>query len=219
MLSTALIEIAPDAGDLIQMKADTVTVRAIAASGTVCARKVISSQFWYGMASSSGRFAVNDSVHVYRVATDTWTRGVIAAVDTGAAAVARIPACQYGDSTAATAPVTRVAMRFTGFTDTLRVGAAVRSYQRTLFGLVNRGGNGWLVRHVSPDSAQALAGPLLPDSGIAFTYLDVIGVPTATAANVERVEILLRGLTRNRISGGVGHLNDSLRVMVRLRNR
>ena len=74
------------------------------------------------------------------------------------------------------------------------------------------------MRQVGTDTARALAGPLLPDSGLAFTYFDASGDTTTTASEVGRVEIFLRGLSAAPVSGGISHLTDSSRVMVDIRN-
>lgn len=218
VLTSAFLELSATDGDVIAVAADTVRIRAVTGAGLICSWRSISGNIWYGLPSMSGVFEVDDSVFAYGLDSDTWNTVAIAAADTGAAAASKIPACFYGDSTTSTAPATEVALRLNGLTDTLMVGAPLRSFEHTTFALTNRGGVAWLTRRIGSDSAQALVGPLQPDSGLVFTFYDSSGDPTTDAAAVDRVEILLRGVSSTPISGGVGHLTDSLRVIVKVRN-
>ncbi len=218
LLGNAFLELSASEGDVIAVASDTVTIRATKAAAVVCSWKSVSGSIWYGLPSMSGEFEVNDSVFTYGVDSDSWGTATIADVATGTDATSKIPACFYGDSTTSTAPATEVALGFSGMTDTLMVGAPIRSFEHTTFALVNRGSVAWLTRRIGGDSAQALAGPLLPDIGLEFTYHDANGDTTSVAANVDRVGILLRGMSSRQMSGGVGYLIDSLRVMVKVRN-
>ena len=219
VLRNAFLELSVTEGDVIVVASDTVKIRRVKGAGVICSWKSISGSIWYGLPSMSGEFEVSDSVFAYGMGSDSWGTATIADVATGTDATSKIPACFYGDSTTATAPATKVALGLSGMTDTLMVGAPIRSFEHTTFALVNRGSVAWLTRTIEGDSAQALAGPLLPDSGLVLTYHDANGDTTSVAANVDRVGILLRGMSSRPISGGVGYLTDSLRIMVMVRNK
>ena len=218
VVANAIFELSASEGDLIAAAPDSIRMRAAVAGGILCSWTSVSDSIWYGLPSVSGEFVANDSVFVYGVSDDSWSIGQLAAVDTGTAATSRIPACFYGDSTTSTAPATEAAVRITGITDTLTVGAPIRAFEHTTFALRERSNSGWLVRRIGSDSAQVLAGPLMLDSGLVLSYYDSAGDSTSNPANVDRVEIFLRGLSNEAISGGRGYLSDSLRVMVKVRN-
>ena len=218
ILASSLLELSASEGDLIAIESDSVRLRAVRGGGTICSWKSVSGNTWYGLPSVSGELQSGDSAFVYDAASDDWDTALIAAVDTGSVAAATIPACFYGDSTTATAPATKAAIRLSGLSGTAKVGAPVRSFQHTTFALRNSGDAGWLIRQVGSDSARALAGPLLPDSGLALSYFDASGSATTSTSAVEHVEIFLRGVSPGRVSGNVGRLADSIRVRVNVRN-
>ena len=218
LLVDAFLELSPTEGDVMAVGSETVTIRAARGAGVICSWKSISGSHWYGFSSVSGEFEVGDSVFTYGVDSNSWATAAIQDIETGTDATTKIPACFYGDSTTATAPAIKVALNFSGITDTLMVGAPVRSFEHTTFALVNQGSVAWLTRKLAGDSARALAGPLLPDSGLEFTYRDAQGDTTSVAAEVDQVGILLRGMSSRKISGGRGHAIDSLRVTVKIRN-
>lgn len=124
----------------------------------------------------------------------------------------------------------------TSISPTILQGAAIRFIRRAHYSLYQSGNDGlWYLGYMCSSCGNAtvspIAGPFkaylptgagMDTSGIRITYFDSTGATTATAANVARISIVLRGQTRSalNVSGLKRGVNmDSIRLNVALRNR
>jgi prepilin-type N-terminal cleavage/methylation domain-containing protein len=115
------------------------------------------------------------------------------------------------------------------------VGAAVRFTRKVRYAFYQNGADGlWYLGYQNCNAGavcggiQPVSGPFLPASadpnvtGFRFDYFDANGLPTNVAANVARIDIIARPVSRNRISAGSATrttFSQTDRVSVALRNR
>jgi hypothetical protein len=132
------------------------------------------------------------------------------------------PFCFWGDSTVSM-PRPQATLELQADTSVLNsvvVGAPVRAFRRTQYGLFTQGGHWWLGRRVgAAPSYEIVTGPLLSpgEGGIVFTYYDATGAVTGDPAQVARVQIALRATNLKPASAGTQVLRDSLSTAVFLR--
>ncbi len=135
------------------------------------------------------------------------------------------PVCFWGDSTTA-APRPQAAIELTGTAAslaTLKVGASLRVFRRTKYGLFAQDGRWWLGRRVGAGAWELLTGPMLSpaNGGLTFTYYDANDAVTTDPTLVSRVEFTLRSESYGRVSAagqGGSTVGDSLTMTVFLRN-
>ncbi len=111
-------------------------------------------------------------------------------------------------------------------------GSPVRFFRPATYSLYRGTGAAWMLGYSSCAAGtctvrQPLSGPYLPFAsrgagGIAFTYLDGGGAPTADPSRIARIDVVAR--TRSASALDVGHVRgqpyrDSLAVTIALRNR
>ena len=211
-----LREVSAPGGDLLDMKADELTIRAQRAFGLVCAVDYAASPpeltaFKIGPAIQPG-----DSVFVYhdndpdKSLDDEWFGGIVTQVDTTAncsGAPAQTIAVPFVGTTAAATPP-----------DTVRIGAPVRAFDIFTYGQYEIDGEPYLGRRLrGAGNPDPLVGPLLADGGVSFRYLDALGAATTVDTLVAQIEVILRYQADVR---GFGNdlVSDSLLVRVYPRN-
>ena len=106
------------------------------------------------------------------------------------------------------------------------VGSPVLGYRIVTYGLYqpNPGPNAdWYLGFTNPSGVrQPLVGPLLPN-GLTLTYYNASGVVTTARDSVARIDIVVRGLTRQAVRPSAGTATpaqavDSIRTSVAVRN-
>ena len=203
-------------GDLNAIGAQSITLRSIRGGGVICDK--VSGQARYAIWQPFGSFGAtaDDSALVYGQTTESWT-----SVRTTMPASPGTP-CSWG---AGFMPGTWVDLAVTAPIDTagVGIGSGIRSFQRAQYGMFQQSGRWWLGRKLgSAGSFELVTGPLRApaDSGLVFHYYDATNTETAVAADVTRIEVVLRsesaGMARS--STGLGMRRDSLRITVFLRN-
>ncbi len=186
-----LREISTQAGDLVEMGSDSLTIRAQREFGLACAVDYSTSPPRLTVMKVGPFFSPGDSVFVFhdndpeRSADDAWFGGTVRAVDQAATCgsePAQVLSLPFVGATAAASPP-----------DSVRVGAPVRGFDVFTYGLYEIDGEAYLGRHTRGAAApDQLVGPLLPTTGLAFRYLDSSGTVTSVAGNVSEIEITLR---------------------------
>ena len=221
MLSWAIQEASATGGDLTTLGTNSVTMRAVHASGIICS----TSTQWLGVHDISGQFTASDSVLTYSIQNDNWNIVTVADTDTTTSGLAtKTPDCFWGDTTSAPNP--EVAVDLAGaptIIDSLLVGSPIRAFHLVQFGLEEVNGRYWLVQRVSGTAApERLAGPLMSpaNEGLVFSYYDATGAPTITPSEVATIDILLKAESMEDLSAYVssGTLADTLRLRVNVRN-
>ncbi len=230
LLSWELAAASPAVGDLYVIGPNSLTFRALQGTGVVCSSVKHGSKMHYGLQQSWGYFeaTADDSAFAYRVASAKWS-----AVDVAKAwnksqswspapSGGGTPVCFWGDSTTAM-PRPQATLQLAASDEVLNdivVGAPVRVFRRTEYGLFNRDGYWWLGRRIGDAASyQTVTGPLLaPGSGgFVLEYYDSGGAVTTDPAQVARVDILLRATS----VGAAGYVQrtrqDSLRTTVFIR--
>lgn len=209
-----LREISASEGDLITMGSDTVTIRSMRSFGVTCLRAYSGTNAdlrvkrvgdWFEIGDSVFVFADNDSTDY---TDDVWMVGTVTQRDTTAS-------CSGTDQ----AQDIRIRGVVNG-TDTIRLGAPVRSFVHNLYSLQTSGGVGYLARKQGASTNwQVLVGPLATNAqgGIDFVYLDQNGNVTTTATDVARIEVTLR--TRSQLVDEQGNtVADSITAGIFIRN-
>ncbi len=223
MLPAELRELAPSQGDIFNMGDTVVSIRAMRVFGIVCAPPVKATGLISLRASQmSGYRAVDntrDSALVFvdadstKSSDDHWNRFGVSTIGTGL--------CTDG-SAAKTYVLTGPTSSF----DSTYVGAPVRFFERVRYQLYKDASNTWWlgtqsIVNGSWSGVTQVAGPLLANTGIKFTYYDSTGAVTATAANVTSIGITARGMSKNQINvvgRPAGYYYDSLLVRTAIRN-
>jgi prepilin-type N-terminal cleavage/methylation domain-containing protein len=156
---------------------------------------------------------------------DAWQPYQITSVTSGSNCDAAYNAPSAGYAVLMTSPIS----------GTVLPGAPIRFVRRAHYSLYQSGNDGnWYLGYscaaCGSTTVSPIAGPFMPYtasggtdvSGIRITYFDSTGATTATAANVARISIVLRGQTRSALNvSGLkqGVYMDSIRMNVALRNR
>jgi len=196
----------------------------------MCAWDSIGTDHRLALQNVSGTFAgtVSDSARVYSLESDSWAAYDVTDAWNGTDAWTSggTPVCFWGDSTTA-APRPQATVELAGPVASLAdigVGAAVRVFRRTKYGLFAQDGRWWLGRRVAGAAWELLTGPMLspPNGGLTFRYYDASDAVTADPTLVSRVEFTLRSESFGKVSAlgqfGGGTVGDSLTMSVFLRN-
>jgi len=213
VLFAELREVSAVEGDLLGMGSDTITIRAMRSFGIVCAldqpaslvtvRKIGN---WFSDGDSIVAFA--DGIETI-ASDDTWLVGTASTVDTTVGCPAGAP----GQALSVPDLSTQMAV------DSVRLGAPVRSFEHYKFGLYTRAGR-WYVGRRSPGGTWVpLVGPVQSpsDGGLEFIYRDSLGVQTATIADVNQIDVIVR--TESSVTTPDGRVvGDSLAARVFMRN-
>jgi prepilin-type N-terminal cleavage/methylation domain-containing protein len=218
VLFNELRELSPPGGDIMMMSEDSLRVRLMRKFGIVCSTDysiVGLGNFNLRVGNLGRRFAAEDSVFIFADNEvrddddDVWIKTAIGTVDTSAGVT-----CPQ-DGAAATE------LRFGGLaalfmTDSVGVGAPVRSFQHFTFGLTDYAGDPYLGRKEG-NTWVPIAGPLQAGTGLEFVYRDALGATTTTPTDVRQIVV--------RVRSGSGVLNslgrtvsDSITAWVYTRN-
>jgi hypothetical protein len=211
LLTWELQEASARGGDLSNIAANSFTVRSVQGAGVVCGRD--SARSSYGLYGISGQFSAttNDSLLLFAAnglsrGDDSWRAVKITAVTDPVSG--GVPKCFWGDAglgqgtivnRATTGTVVpALAVKVTGNSNGVWVGAPALAFRQTTYGLYLDSGSGrwWLGRKVgAATSYEKLTGPLRSQTqgGLVFTYLDANGVVTTDPTKVAQVDIVIRG--------------------------
>jgi prepilin-type N-terminal cleavage/methylation domain-containing protein len=218
VLFNELREASPGGGDIITMGSNSLTVRLMRKLGVVCDTDLgpLALIPKVTVLNNSGdAFEENDSVFVFaenRDATptdDVWISTMVA--DTA------IVTCLGRPATELSFPTTDLPL----FSDTVKVGAPVRSYEAFTFAAHPLLGETYLVRCDGEDCTSAfpwpIAGPLRGTNGLQFIYRDAMGAITANPLDVRQIEVRIR--TGDRVINSIGEtVTDSLDAWIYTRN-
>ena len=215
VLFTEFREASPGDGDLITMGSNSLTVRLMRKLGVVCDTDLgpLALIPKVTVLNNSGdRFEEDDSVFVFaenRDATpndDVWIRTMVD--DTATVTCLGRPATEVAFPTA-DLPL---------FSDTVKVGAPVRSYETFTFGVAWLLGEPYLARREGTTGFPwPIAGPLRASNGLQFIYRDAMGAITTTPEDVRQIEVRIR--TGERVINSVGEtVTDSLDAWIYTRN-
>lgn len=211
VLAGELREISVGGGDLLAIGDDFVEIRAVRGFGFVCETDYASTPPFFRIRLLTGTVGESDSVVVHADndpdlrEDDRWLSGFVSSVSSAAA-------CPDGNEGPA------MNIEDLGGSDTVRVGAQIRAYQRFTYGLQTFEGEDFLVRERPDGAVEPVVGPLGDASrkGLEFEYFDETGAPAASASEVEWIRITLR--TPLSGVGGGREISDSLVVQVHPRN-
>ena len=192
ILSSEFREASSVGGDLYFIASDSVGLRSTVGFGIICALNVGTGQLSLSETSGHFRLQTGDSVLVYiengpTNTDDEWRSVPLLGISTGG------PTCANGY--AADLQVTVGGNMSGGM-----VGAPVRLFRASAYGLFELNGRYWLGRRNmgAGEEYVPVAGPLAPpaDNGLIMTYYDYqTRVATTNRARVGRVEINLRAPT------------------------
>jgi len=156
---------------------------------------------------------------VYQIGRNKWSTLKIAAVGTPAAM--GVTACAWPG---ARPPDLVVELVVTSKWDTatIKVGAPFRSFRKVEYAEYQDNNRWWLGRKVGDaTSFEQLTGPLLDPAsdGLAFTYYDTLGAPTANSAAVGKVGFRLRteSFKKTTVGSAFTYQRDSLETVIALR--
>lgn len=216
VLFAELREISPSGGDILGMSDDTLRVRLMRKFSVVCetdfgipptltVRDTLNGTWMLGGANA---FAAGDSVFIWADndpdydTDDVWFSALVSAVDS--------EDCPDGDG--------GTELEFGGLqalflTDSVGIGAPVRSYQSYTFGTTTLNGDVYLGRRTGTGDMVPVTGPLEAASGLEFIYRDSLGAVTTTPTDVSQIEVVVR--TGSQVLGPLGQMvQDSVNVWI-----
>ncbi|HWO90183.1 MAG TPA: prepilin-type N-terminal cleavage/methylation domain-containing protein [Gemmatimonadales bacterium] len=227
LLPNELRELSAAGGDIEDMSATSITIHAPRNLGFTCRPSDVSAGYVYLRNSLLfGYRSIDperDYVYVFRDGDssrsqdDYWIGAKVSATASATCA----------DGAAATRLTITNADSGLGKLDSVSVGSPVRTYERVAYSLYEDGGRWWLgVSSFVSGSWTArspVAGPLRPGDGLTFAYYDSAGSVTATRANVQQIQVTVRGRSSQivQIRGSRSnntYYEDSLSTRVFLRN-
>jgi prepilin-type N-terminal cleavage/methylation domain-containing protein len=191
LLSGELREISTRGGDLVEMGADSLTIRAQRAFGVVCGVNYNAAPAEITTLRVGPAFRAGDSIFVFhdndpdRASDDVWFGGVVTGVGpmtTCGGNPAQILTVPFVGGTAASLPP-----------DSVRPGAPVRGFDVFTYGQYEIDGESYLGRRARGSAdPDPLVGPLPSTRGISFRYLDRMGQVTTVDTLVAQIEMALR---------------------------
>ncbi len=207
-----LREISPSGGDLLDMGSDHLTIRSMRRAGLVCGVDYTWNPVRLTVKRLGRWFRGGDSVFVFadndpgRASDDTWITGMIASVDTTATCASGHEANLLGVQGLST-------------TDSVRTGAAIRSFERLTYGIVEFEGAYYLGQTIQGIGLEPLVGPLRSrwEGGLEFTYLDANGAETAVGTDVAQIQVTMRTSSLVRTPRG-DFVSDSIQTRISPRN-
>jgi prepilin-type N-terminal cleavage/methylation domain-containing protein len=227
VLFAELREVSPPGGDILAMSSDSLSVRLMRKFSLVCDTDwtgepkltvirdfILNNGDTLYIMGGANRFMTGDSTFVFadndeNIDTDdAWIAGDITAVDSTGIICPQ-------DSTAA------VELTFQGqatafATDSVGIGAPVRSYAEYTFGTTTMNGDVYLARRDTGDFIP-IAGPLASTNGLEFVYRDALGNVTAVDTLVAQVQVVVR--TGGEVMNSLGQMaRDSVLVWIHMRN-
>jgi prepilin-type N-terminal cleavage/methylation domain-containing protein len=186
-----LREISTPEGDLLDMNANSLTIRAQRAIGLVCAIDYSATPVEITTLRFGPPFETGDSIWVFhdndpdQSSDDRWLAGDISGVDDSATCSGR--------------PAQTLSVPFVGSAalaaspDTVRMGAPVRGWDVYTYGQTQFEGEWYLARWTGVGSEpDPLVGPLPPVDGVRFRYLDDEGNVTTVDTQVAQIEVTMR---------------------------
>lgn len=211
------------AADIQAMAANSITYRALRATGVACAVTAgapgtvkLRQSLYFAYRPLQGS---RDSLLIFMdndpnvITDDRWSAFAI----TGAATAGTCPDGRAAWVVPAIVAVDSVAV--------MQLETPVRSFEIMQMGLLAQDGKFWLgARSVSGGETdlQPVLGPLRSD-GLQISYLAANGTATTAPTQVRTIDVIIRGLTQHATSSGTGTTNlglvqDSLVTRIRLRN-
>ena len=213
LLERELAPIDASDGDLASLSTDTLGVRAFLASGTACGVSYTGSSATVVLRKQGRWMSAGDSIllladnDVSIGGDDTWVRGSVTAVDTTQACPDGVVAQQL------TIPA------LAGLTDSVRVGAAARTFEWRRYFLAQIDGSWYLaIRTPALSQPEPVAGPLADPAvergGFRVQHYDAFGNPATDVLTVTQSEISLKTIPH---VGSRAAMADSLVAWVRHR--
>lgn len=217
VLMNELRELSPSGGDIMMMSQDSLRVRLMRKFSIVCATdysEVGLGNFDISVLNLPGYdFLSGDSIFVFANNDegddndDVWIKTRIGNVSN--------TTCPQNSEAA-------YELRFGGLaslfiTDSVGVGAPVRSFQHFSFGLTTYNGDTYLGRQPVGGTWVPVAGPLDSGTGIEFVYRDALGATTTTPTDVRQIVVRIRTAAQLRNSLNTP-ISDSITAWVYARN-
>jgi prepilin-type N-terminal cleavage/methylation domain-containing protein len=218
LLSWDLRHAAAGGSAVAAMSPSAITLRSVRGVGVICAKHPTLPR--YALAQTAGKIDAtsDDSALVLQIGRDRWQRAKVTRVGTPAAM--GIASCAWPGARAPDV-VVQVAVNSKSDTISIKVGAPFRAYRRVEYTPYLLSGRWWLGRKVGASTGyEQLTGPLLPSTGLRFSYFDTLGVPAATPASVATVGFTLNAESYKKArlnSGAYAYQRDSLTTKVLLR--
>lgn len=210
VLGGEIREISAQGGDLMTISQDSFSFRALRTYGISCEMGYTGGDVQATVKRIAGWMEVGDSVMLFAdndsttFVDDVWIPGRVSVVDT-------MSTCSGTDK----AQIVRITTAPTS--DSVRLGAPIRTFVPYTYGFFQVDGEYHLARHESGASAQALVGPLLSTGGLEFDYLDANGIATLVPALVAQIVVRIRTSTEV-AAAGLPPVTDSLEATIFLRN-
>lgn len=224
ILSGDLRELSPEGGDIIAMSSTQLQVRLMQKFSIVCGTVFGSNPQLYVVRSLMGAspFVATDSVFVWadnRVNTEVDDHWIAAQVtQVGATAVPCLEPL-LPPVPAALLTFQSQGSAFNVTTDSVTMGAPVRSYDRFTFGLTTASdGDTYLGRRRRAEPWMPIAGPLRPSDGLEFVYLDENNAVTTTPTDVRQIEVRIRASSRGVVNSVGNEVTDSIAAVIYTRN-
>ncbi len=213
VLTGELRQVSARGGDLLDMGASSITIRAARKFGIVCGI-VRTNPPVITVLKVGSWFADNDSVYIFAdnnssiSSDDAWIRAQVTAVDT--TSICNLEPAQALNFNG------QAALFGTG--DSVSTGAPVRSFVDHTYGLMTYQGKTYLGRSDgTAGTPSPLVGPLDSSSGLQFAYLDSLGAVTTTSTDVRMIQITIK--TSSPVTNAAGNpVSDSTTTVVYTRN-
>ncbi len=216
MLAYELRQASAADSDLYAIAVDSFAIRSVRGTGVICGEHHQANQLRYGLSSTWGEFGVTSDDSALFFASgevgpsdDTWK---VVSIDTVWTPIGGgVLYCAWGDTTVgkgkgignavgiqlkAGVATPDVVLKVSGDVDDVYLGAPVRGFRKTTFGIYQEDGRWWLGRKLGSSSTwEMLTGPLRSptDSGLYLLWYDRYGNTTADPTQVGMVDIILRG--------------------------
>ncbi len=209
-----LREVSSRGGDILSMKADSLTVRVMRRFAIVCASDTTTTgQPRFHTLKVGEFFATGDSVWVFADneealdSDDTWIKARITQIDT-------IETCSSGEDAQ---EVVFSGQKPQFVADSVRVGAPMRSFETYTYGPVTMEGELYLGRKAPGSDAVPIVGPLASTGGLSFSYRDSLGTVTTVTTDVRQIVITVR--TSSGVLNSLGEpVADSISTWIYTRN-
>lgn len=218
LLSWDLRHAAAGGSGIVAMTPNSITLRSIRGVGVICAKHPTLPRYALWRTAGKIESAAEDSALILQLGRDRWQRANVTSVGTPAAM--GITACAWPGAPAPDV-VIQLAVNSKSDTINIKVGAPFRAYRRIEYSQYPVDGRWWLGRKVgAAASYEQLTGPLLPATGLSFTYFDTLGAVTAIPAAVGTVAFSLNAESYKKVRTSTGlfaYQRDSLNTKVLLR--
>lgn len=228
VLFAELRELSPSGGDILAMSGNSLRVRLMRKFSVVCETdfgltptltvrdSVIPTAPVIGdtlmLMGGANQFASGDAVFVWAdndpdtENDDTWFSATVSAID----GTVSCPDGRGGTELAFGG------LQSLFLTDSVGIGAPVRSYQEYTFGTTTMNGDVYLGRRTGAADMVPVTGPLEAGAGLEFIYRDSLGAVTTTPADVSQIQVIVR--TGSEVLGPLGRMvQDSVNVWIHTR--